>query len=231
MLLLYEGKMIWHFTANYAAGRYWVDETEGRIAVAGRGGNPKQPQDFEFYRFGFRSITGNTNERTLVCSIIPKCVFCGNSLIVSKRADNSLTDAELLFLDAVMSSYVIDFSLRSRVATQLNMFFVYQTPVPRYRSGDPYFDSLVSRAVRLICNTPEFDDLAREIGLRDHTQGIADEVARGTLRAEIDGIVAHLYGLTEEEFAHILSTFPLVPEPIKIAARNAYRDVERGLIN
>jgi len=27
-----------------------------------------------------------------------------------------------------------------------------------------------------------------------------------------------------------LTTFPLVPEPVKIAALNAYRDVERGLI-
>lgn len=50
------------------------------------------------------------------------------------------------------------------------------------------------------------------------------------LRAELDGLVAHLYGLSENEFVHILATFPLVPEPVKQAARNAYRDVERGLI-
>ena len=50
------------------------------------------------------------------------------------------------------------------------------------------------------------------------------------MRAELDGLVAHLYDLTEAEFAHILATFPLVPEPAKQAARNAYRDVERGLI-
>jgi hypothetical protein len=39
------------------------------------------------------------------------------------------------------------------------------------------------------------------------------------------------YGLMDEEFAHILTTFPLVPEPVKSAALNAYRDVERGLIS
>jgi len=43
-------------------------------------------------------------------------------------------------------------------------------------------------------------------------------------------VVAHLYGLSEEEFTHILGTFPLVAEPVKVAAHNAYRDVERGLI-
>lgn len=38
------------------------------------------------------------------------------------------------------------------------------------------------------------------------------------------------YGLTEAEFAHILTTFPLVSDPVKLAALNAYRDVERGLV-
>jgi hypothetical protein len=32
------------------------------------------------------------------------------------------------------------------------------------------------------------------------------------------------------EFAHILDTFPLVPDSAKIAALNAWRDVETGLI-
>jgi hypothetical protein len=38
------------------------------------------------------------------------------------------------------------------------------------------------------------------------------------------GLVVHLYGLPESEFAHILNTFPLVPDPVKVAAQNAYRD-------
>jgi len=66
--------------------------------------------------------------------------------------------------------------------------------------------------------------------LGSHKNGATDPVERARLRAELDGLVAHLYGLTEEEFAHILSTFPLVPDPAKVAAQNAYRDVERGLI-
>ncbi len=53
---------------------------------------------------------------------------------------------------------------------------------------------------------------------------------RNQLRAELDGLIAHLYNVTEEEFTYILRTFPLVADPIKIAAQNAYRDAERGLI-
>ena len=36
-------------------------------------------------------------------------------------------------------------------------------------------------------------------------------------------MIAHLYGLTEDEFKHILSTFPIVPEATKQAALEAYR--------
>ena len=37
-------------------------------------------------------------------------------------------------------------------------------------------------------------------------------------------------GGREDEFAHILTSFPLVADPIKVAARNAYRDVAKGLL-
>jgi hypothetical protein len=50
------------------------------------------------------------------------------------------------------------------------------------------------------------------------------------LRAELDGLIAHLYNIIEEDLLYILTTFPLVPDSIKVAAQNAYRDIERGLI-
>ena len=54
---------------------------------------------------------------------------------------------------------------------------------------------------------------------------------RQRLRAELDGLIAHLYGLTETEFAHILGTFALVAEPVKTAALTAWRDVAAGKIS
>jgi hypothetical protein len=81
----------------------------------------------------------------------------------------------------------------------------------------------VERAAKLICTTPEFDDLAAEVGLGDHTAGVTDPAGRAQLRAELDGLVAHVYGLTEEEFRHILSTFPLVEDEVKEAALREYR--------
>ena len=104
-------------------------------------------------------------------------------------------------------------------------------PVPRLTASDPAFAPILERAARLICTTPEFDDLAKEVGIKSHRQGATDGGRSGvTIRAELDGLIAHLYGLTEAEFAHILSTFPLVSDPVKVTAQNAYRDVERGLV-
>ncbi len=37
-----------------------------------------------------------------------------------------------------------------------------------------------------------------------------DEERRARLRAELDALYAHLYGLTREELAYILETFPIV---------------------
>lgn len=52
--------------------------------------------------------------------------------------------------------------------------------------------------------------------------GVTDPAARQHLRDELDALVAHLYGLSHAEFAHILGAFPLViPEDAAGRARKA----------
>ena len=41
-----------------------------------------------------------------------------------------------LFCVAVLDSFVIDWFLRQKVTTNINMFFVYQLPVPRLSAAD-----------------------------------------------------------------------------------------------
>lgn len=227
-LPLYEGKMIHQFTHQFAAPRYWVDEREGRKALLGKNEvDNGQKLDYQGYRLGFRDVARNTDERTMISSILPKNIFVGNTAIVSVLfADLK----ELIVLVSILNSFCVDYVIRQKVTSHCNMFYVYQLPVPRLQEGDRWFAEIVERAAKLICTTPEFDDLAKDVGLGSHHNGITNEIERGKLRAELDGIIAHLYGLTEAEFAHILSTFPLVPDATKQAALNAYRDVDRGLI-
>ncbi|MDB9535996.1 Eco57I restriction-modification methylase domain-containing protein [Dolichospermum planctonicum CS-1226] len=222
-LPLYEGKMIHQFTHKFAEPRYWVEEEEGRKAVLGKNGVDKgQILDYQCYRFAYRAIASNTNERTLIASIIPKNVFCGNSL---NLATPNFSNRELLVISTIINSFCVDFALRQTVSANINMFYIYQLPVPRLTEKDPYFQEIVERAAKLICTTAEYDELAREVGLTSHENGVTDERERGKIRAELDGIIAHLYGLTETEFSHILSTFPIVAEEVKNAALNAYREM------
>ncbi|MDD5033893.1 MAG: hypothetical protein PHE55_03975 [Methylococcaceae bacterium] len=225
-LPLYEGKMIHQFESALTMPRYWIKEEDGRLAILGRNGEDKgQKLPYQTYRFAHRSIARNTDTRTMIGSILPAGCFFGHSM---NAAIEPVGSREQVALTALFNSFVFDYFLRQMVTANLTMFFIYQCPVPRLAATDPRFTPIIARAARLICTTPEFDALAKEVGLESHRA--TDPTERARLRAELDGLVAHLYGLTESEFAHVLTTFPLVPEPVKIAAQNAYRDVERGLI-
>ena len=291
---LYEGKMIWQFDSNYAEPRYWVDATACTSvlkATAARrlklklraetGMSPEQADalvdldsiriDSESYRFGFRDIAASTNERAMICSLLPRQHFAGNTINLQQPWEfvvngkdwqqvRTMNAAQQLYVCGVLNGYVVDWLLRQKITSHLNQFYVYQVPMPRDSNND-LAQRIITRAARLTCITPDFDDLAREVGLaprqRFHPHpnplpegegtvlpsplgggaggegapyGATSPVERARLRAELDGLIAHLYGLSESEFAHILSTFPLVAEPVKVAALNAYRDVERGLV-
>lgn len=231
-LPLYEGKMVWQFDAKYAESRYWVDEVKGRKAILGRTVDVGQVIGCQRYRFAHRAIASSTNERTMVGAVLPKACFFGHSLNAAKEP---VDEKDNLLLAALLNSFVFDYFLRQMVTANLTMFFIYQCPVPRLTIKDPQFLPVVHRAARLVCTSSEFNDLAEVVGLRPLGEkalfGATDPIERAKLRAELDGLVAHLYGLSEEEFVHILGTFPLVPDPVKVAAHNAFRDVERGLIS
>jgi hypothetical protein len=226
-LPLYEGKMVHQFNHLFAEPRYWIIEKEGRKALLGdkvidRG----QKLDYQYYRLGFRDIARTTDTRTMIATIIPP-TFHGNKLptlkILDDNGDRIISDKEQLFITALWNSFVLDAFLRLKVSTTLNFFYVYQLPIPRLNERDRFFNQIISRAAKLICTIPEFDGLAQEVGLRSHKDGVTDEAERALLRAELDGLITHLYGLTEDDFRHLLGTFPLVPQLVKDAALEAYR--------
>ena len=61
--------------------------------------------------------------------------------------------------------------------------------------------------------------------------GATDEAERSRLRAELDGMIAQIYGLTYDEFAYILTTFPLVPQAQKDAALQCFHHPPTPLLN
>lgn len=218
---LFEGKMIHQYRHDYQLPRYWVDRDSARGKFLGKNSDTGQLFNFEKPRLAFRDVTSNTNERTMIAAILPPGVVCGNTLTVATSLDSA---ASLLVL-SLFNSFTFDFGIRARVTSHCNMFYVYQMPTPRFPGTDPRAKQLIAKSARLTCITAEYAEVWEAALGETWTpeSGATDPAERGRLRAEIDGLVAHLYGLTEAEFAHVLSTFPLVPKETKDAALAAYR--------
>jgi hypothetical protein len=229
-LPLYEGKMIHQFTHQWSKPRYWVDEKEGRSAILGRKADRGQKLDYQSYRLGYRAIGRTTDQRALIVTVFPFKSFAGNSLIISRRfslenGNAIIDDRQTLFLTSILNSFIADYFIGQKISANLNMFYIYQLPVPRLTEQDIFFRMIVERAAKLICTTSEFQELWESVmpdtGWSTSVAAL-DSSVRAKLRAELDGIIAHLYGLSEEEFSHILDTFPLVEQQIKDAALDAY---------
>ena len=223
---LYEGKMIWQLEDGYLAPRYWVNPTEARTRVLGRIEDVGQTLDSDAYRLVFRKISATTNERTLVSTIISPHFISENipHLIgYNKHGEEQVSLLKRLYLAAFFSSFVVDFLIRKKITNNLNHFYMYQIPVPRLDEENEISKALSIRVAKLICTSPEYDDLAKEVGLNDHASGVTDATKRQALRAEIDAIVDHIYGLTEDEFVHILKTFPIVDQSVKDDTLAAFR--------
>jgi hypothetical protein len=229
-LPLFTGKMFHQFESTEVHSGYWINESEGRVALLKGEPDVGQKLDYQGYRWLHRRIARNTDTRTLIATITPPKVFTEMNSTTMNVAATAMNLIEMCGWCAVSNSFVLDWMLRQSVTTTLNMFYLYQLPVPRLRSSDVDCQRLAQRAARLICTTAEFDHLAKAVGLKSHQDGATDPLERARLRAELDGLVAHLYDLTEEEFTHILSTFPLVADAVKVDAHNAYRRVASGLI-
>jgi hypothetical protein len=230
-LPLYEGKMIHQFNHRWGAPKYWIDEPEGRKALLGKKTEDKeQVLEYQGYRLGFRDVASNTNERTMIATVLPPKVFCPHTMSLEAVSQSTLSQQSRLFVTALFNSFIVDYLIRQKVTSHLSFFLVYNLRIPRLTAQDPPFKPIVTRAAQLICTTPEYDDLAKEVadltGLRDlsglTSTRLTDPQQRAQVRAELDGMIAHLYGLTEEEFRHILGTFPLVKEEVKEAALRCF---------
>jgi hypothetical protein len=241
-IALYEGSMIWHYTNQFGEARYWIKEKEIREDFLSKRVKripdlkikPKNlKNDYEAYRIAIRKIASNTNERTLITTVIPKYAITSNSLTVNfpfhhhptKYNDLRITNGELLILTSILNSYVVDFILRARVTTNLNLFYLYQLPIPVLKENNNWYNIIVDKAAKLICNAEEYAELWEDVTKTKwhESQATPNEIEQYKLRAELDGIVAHIYGLNEKEFEYILSTFPIVANSQKQAALETFK--------
>jgi hypothetical protein len=203
--------------------------------------NPQEIRlDSEEYRLAFRDVAASTNERTMIATILPPGVFCPHTVTLEtiytdhlspdgiELNRKGLNNPQRLLIAAIFNSFTVDFQLRQQVTSHLSYYFIENLPIPRLTASHPDYRPLVEKAARLVGTAPEYDTLLQEVfgkKATHKTHGVADPQDRLTLRAQIDALVARLYDLTQEEFQHILGTFPLVDESVKTQTLNTYRDL------
>jgi hypothetical protein len=177
------------------------------------------------HKLGFCDVTGATNERTTLSSLLPKNVACGNKVPTFTHSTNEVN--RLILLQSVMSSFVWDFLVRLRVSTSMTMNYLTQVAVPQFSDiNETLAQELCERAVKLSCTTPEMASYWNAVFPASPwtaQSAVTDLVARAVLRAEIDARIAKLYGLSAAEYARILTHFPLLDRTYKPLAGDQFK--------
>ncbi len=150
-------------------------------------------------RLAYREVAGASNRLTLIAAVLPSRAVTTHSVFCLKTRLN--LDAQHA-LCALLNSFVANYLVRMRVTTHVTAAIMAKLHVPLAPSGSEEFRRLVS--------------LARALA----RPGSSVEVHPAF--AEAQGLAARLYRLSEDEFAHVLGTFPLVPPAVRQTSLDAY---------
>jgi hypothetical protein len=199
-LPMHEGKTFHQYTDRWkVAPRY-------AIPLAAMRDKPTWLRASAHYRLAFREISRSTDERTMIAAIIPPGHVFGHKGTCEKTPWVR-PDSAALILCAVFNSFAFDWCIRQKIAASLSIFMLNGCPAPALTPASSRF--LAHGALRLSCRHSGYARLWREQlrinPTRDSDMAASD--AHVVLRAAIDAVVAHAYGLEREDYRHILTGF------------------------
>ena len=203
--------------------QHWVLESETSF--------PEAP-----WLLSFKDVTAPTNVRSMIAALIPRS-GAGNTLPVLSLEDASRPSAALLL--ANLNSIPFDYVARQKIQGQhLNWYIIEQLPVvppERYdavRFGPKSAAEIVREAVLEVTYTAhDMAAFARDMGYVDAAGEVLppfrwDEDRRLQLRAKLDALYFHLYGITDrDDIRYVYSTFPIVKRQ-ETQASGSYRSRE-----
>ncbi len=102
----------------------------------------------------------------------------------------------------MMNSLALDWLSRRYVELHLNFYVLNMLCFPP--QGNTDWKRIGQLSIRLSCVDERFSNFAAEAGVECGPLG---DARRHDLRAEIDALVAHAYGLTEDELRFIFTDF------------------------
>ena len=204
---------------------YWVAAQQ----ISNRG-------DFQ-WTIAFRDIARATDIRTMISAIIPRSGV-GHKLPLL-RVINGESPINADKYVANLNALIFDFVVRQKYnGTSLVWYVLEQLPVippDRYETvpfGPKSAGEIVREAVlELTYTAHDMAPFARDMGHVDAAGDVLppfvwDEERRLFLRAKLDAVFFHLYGVTDRDDArYVYSTFPIV-EREETAAYGSYRSRE-----
>jgi hypothetical protein len=187
-----------------------------------------------------KDVTSTTNTRSLISCIIP-AFGAGHTLpILRVEMEDPRERAEAqALLAASLNSTMVDFIARTKILSNHASWYILEQlpiiPPDRFQSirfGDKTAAQIVRDAVlELTYTSHDIADFARDLGHVDN-EGVVlppftwDDDRRLMLRAKLDALFFHLYGVTDrDDVRYIYSTFPIVERQEK-EAFGAFRSRE-----
>jgi hypothetical protein len=215
-LVLHEGKTIHQFTDHRDADPQYA------ISLDRLGSKHQTLEAARYFRAACREIARATDERTSIATILPPGVVCGHTISVERRPSRRPNAAALTFV-AVMNSFSFDWLLRQKASVHVSIYILSELPVPELSPDADRF--LAHGCLRLSCNhrgfaglwSEQLGDAWKEPIPRYSWPAIPSATDRWDLRAMMDAVVAHAYGLDRARYQHVLSGFshksyPSAPE-------------------
>lgn len=153
-------------------------------------------------RVAFRDVSRSTDSRTIRVALLPPNIFITNKgpYFLWPRG----AEPDQAFLLGVLSSIPLDWYARRFVEVSVNYFIINPFPVPRPPRDDVGWQRVVELAGRLACPDERFSVWAESVGV---DCGPLAPNEKDDMIHELDAVVAHLYGLSEAQLAHIFETF------------------------
>ncbi|MFB7262208.1 Eco57I restriction-modification methylase domain-containing protein [Streptomyces nojiriensis] len=178
--------------------RYWVPESEISALLSVKGWHRD-------WLIGFRKICRATDERTAIAYVLPKAgLGDSGNLIMPSSSEHAVS----LYVNA--TSFALDYVLRQKLGgTNLNYFYFEQLPFLSPGDLEQYSGFITSRAVELAYTALDMTPFARDLG-DTGAPFIWNEDRRTVIRAELDALFFHLYGIDRDDVDYILDTFPIV---------------------
>ncbi|MGW3729256.1 Eco57I restriction-modification methylase domain-containing protein [Streptomyces sp. NPDC000851] len=221
MLPLYEAKMLHHYDHRWATydpdgstrdltlfekqdsssvvlPRYWVAESEVEAQLARKSWD-------HGWLLGWRDICRATDERTMISAVMPATAI-GHTYPLMFMGQPDLGD----LLGSPMNTFAFDYVARQKIGgTHLTYGYTMQLPVFRPEQLVPHRAFIMHRVLELTYTADDMADLACDFG----DNGVPfrwDENRRGFIRAELDALFFHLYGIARDDVDYMLETFPIV---------------------